>query len=360
MPNHANRLVIDARKLGDGGIGAYIESLVDGLVQAKVFEKIQLIVSKNTKQTRWLDDVELIEESAGKYSFAEYFLMPIRLRSVFANSVVHFPHYTVPFFLPKSAKVIVTIHDCIHLNSKNLAKRIIGKWMIGWAIKRADRVITVSSYSKEKIIKYFPNVQSEKIDVIPNSIPEGFKNSNIKPEYFLFVGNGKEHKGLDLLISNWSSGKLLIVGADFSEEQLEKINSNSSIVLVGKCSRNELIKLYSGARALIMPSLEEGFGIPVLEALSIGVPVIATPVPCFLEWFGDSPWYTNRFDTSSIRETISLMLANPELTEKKVKLGIELAANFSLVKFTKRTLASYEKVESSLLAKNENYIRKVA
>lgn len=349
MPNN---VVIDARKLGDGGIGVYIENLVDGLIQAKVFDKITLIISPNcnsTALTRWTSKVQLVEDSAKKYSFSEYFLMPLRLKSVFANSLVHFPHYTVPFFLPNTAKVVVTIHDCIHLRNSNILKRIVAKFLLQAAIKRADRIITVSNYSKRDILNNFA-VNAERIDVIANSISPELKVTapQANADYYLFVGNGREHKGLDLLLDSFENEKVLIVGSSFSDQQKQRIASMQSAILVGSCSNAELASLYAGAKALIMPSYEEGFGIPVLEALSFGVPVIATPVASLVEWFGDALWYSNHFDALSLKKALQALLSNPDLRQQKIKQGLELAARFSVENITASTLQSYKKVLPNL------------
>ena len=98
------RVVIDARKLGDGGIGVYIENLVDGLLYQQL-NKIFLITSFGQKiPSRWQakleqGKLEVVCDKAIKYSFSEYFIMPLRVRSIFQNSLLHFPHYTVPFFV---------------------------------------------------------------------------------------------------------------------------------------------------------------------------------------------------------------------------------------------------------------------
>jgi len=328
------RVVIDARKLCDGGIGVYTENTIKALVSSGLF-KVAVIASKQVLKQKSelfksLADIEIIESNFKKYSFAESFFMPLKLKKRLENSILHFPHYTVPYFLPQNSKVSCTIHDCIHLNSSNIFKRIFSRFSISHALKRSNLVFTVSNYSKNQIENNF-YLKNKKIEKISNYIQASLEGiSSEKKDYYLCISSDLKHKGLNLLLKAWkeqeSTSDLIILG---SKSNLKQDN----VILKKNCDENELRKLYQNAKALVIPSLEEGFCIPALEALKIGIPVVAFALPCLVENFSDSIWYADKFSSQSLTKAIRQMSNDHKNREKRVKLGKEIAERFNKSSF---------------------------
>lgn len=369
-----SRIVIDARKLGDGGIGVYTQNLITALYESNLFKIAILasdkVIKEKTKTIEAWQGIEVVVDNSKKYSFSESFILPIKHRKKLENSILHFPHYTVPFFLPKSSKVTCTIHDCIHLNSSSFLKRIASYFFISHALKRSELICTVSNYSKKQIYNNFcknVNFKNKKIENVSNYIEpslEGLSlenvsniNKNSETNYYLCISSDLKHKGLDLLIKAWQE----ITDPETKEQGIkEQDTSASELIVLGsknkakikgltfieKCSDEELKKLYKNAKALIIPSLEEGFGIPALEALGLGLPVVAFSLPSLVENFANSIWYADRFSYKSLADTIVLMSKESEKREEKIQLGMKISKNFSKSYFSNKITEVFKSISN--------------
>ncbi len=315
------RLVLDARKIEDGGIGTYIQNLICGLVQRPEIE-LSLIVRSAGAVSRFnlAPAVRLIEHAAASYSLEEMFLMARGVNWA-DYDLYHSPHYTLPYGI--KIPTVVTIHDLIHLQypEKNY-HRLIAKPLILSALKRGDRILTVSAATYRDLCALLGPASKlcRKIQVVPNAVDPFFTENPIERELsiqhvayrfglrgqFLLgvLSNAKPHKGItDLLqafarlreytrqIPSLKSSrelKLVLVGQGseglvFRDNLLEEAGAVPGVHLLGQVSRDDLLHLYSAARALVVPSLAEGFCLPVIEAQALGTPVIARPVPAVLE-----------------------------------------------------------------------------
>lgn len=322
LPSRRIRVLIDARKIGDGGIGVYIENLIRGLGQFESCSISAIVNPEKTSQNILHDSVKLIEDRAPLYSFDELWRMPQRI-NFSKYDVFHTPHYLLPFRIP--IPTIITVHDLIHLQCPERAfYPFIAKPLIHSSLRRASRIFTVSRSSCEAIKRLAPDVSS-KIRVIPNAIdPELVKEARpreficnrfgLRPNYLLAVfSNAKPHKGLSDLITafsnakealqglrlfdggeraHWSRGvcdlRLVLVGIGTEDLVgrpgiLSAIGNNKSIHVLGRVTKEELRSLYSNALALVVPSIQEGFCLPALEAKAVGTPVIARPVAAIRE-----------------------------------------------------------------------------
>lgn len=403
----AIEVVVDARKLGDSGIGVYLENLVSGLLELPQYrsgsfalillvEPRFLLLSQgrvtsggnddrltspgtNAAQNhnlcrlreKWSGRVRFVEESAGKYSFAEFLCLGLRQRKLLAGcQIFHCPHYTLPFFLP--IKTIVTVHDVIHYtHPQSVWHRWLGGLLIGAAVRRATRVLTVSEASARALKKYF-SVPESRLRVVPNSLRYGFVSESEPGSsagqqgqpYYLFVGSDKPHKGLGVLLDVWAdllcSGgsdrcrQLICVGKSYSEKLRNLVSDRGlagQISFVGEVSQTKLVDLYRGCAALVMPSFEEGFGLPALEAMVLGVPVIAFPVDSLAEICGEAGWFAKAFTAKSFGETISEFEANPDLVKVRREEGIKRASGFTTELFAKGIHSVYEEVLSETSGK---------
>lgn len=290
------RVLLDGRKLGDGGIGVYISNLISGLLKT---QQIDLTVLTTAERAKFLPaGVKTIIDKAKNYSIDELLLMPKRLK-LESYDLFHIPHFMLPYGL--NIPSVVTIHDTIHLSfPDNKLKAFISKRLIYSALRRANKVVTVSQASKESLIEIAPE-QSSKIEVIPNALNEYFKKpsltaAGINGPFILGVfSNTKKHKGLADLLTAFEAVsdqigdlQLVLVGAGLTNDNPDlhhfvDILSSPRVTILGEISESWLKSLYKSARFLVSASLAEGFGLPILEAKSQGTPIVARPVPAVLE-----------------------------------------------------------------------------
>jgi glycosyltransferase involved in cell wall biosynthesis len=363
------RLVIDARKLCDGGIGVYTRNLIDGLVALKstgeLVANISLLCYAPRPDTEleqliqsWLPNVEVVFETAGRYSLREYFLLPRTQKDLFARSdLYHCPHYTLPFGVPTAR--VVTIHDAIHVtHPQTFLHKLIGARLISSALRRASAILTVSQYSAEQLKRLFS--YKGEIFVTPNAAQPEIRNIAIKREkngFCLFVGNAKPHKGLDKVIRAWQIlehdsrlerlPNLVVVAPQVTPKQKAIIRDSSHMMLLSWCPTEELNRLYNSAQAVLMPSAEEGFGLPVLEALLCGTPVVSSPLESVKEYFGDSVWYSEDFSAESFAQAVGEMLLDEAQRAQKSEKGLTIAAAFGKEQFARATALCYQRAIDS-------------
>jgi len=382
------RILLDGRKLGDGGIGIYIQNLIDGLLleRARGFPlEITLIVSESKDPVSqnilnsWKGKLKVVKDGAKKYSSDEYFMMPRRLRSVIAESdVYHSPHYTLPGqfkksrllpFVRKSIPSVVTVHDAIHLMApENLSQKFFGGLLIKSAVRRANHVITVSGASLSRLSRLFPGVA---ISVVPNALAKGIglkslaevqrvvKKFDLIQPYVIFVGSDRPHKGYFEMIEalfklEEHKPMVVIVGERFSDSAKQFATSKlgaKRVRFVGSIESADLAALYNGARAVMVPSRIEGFGLVALEALAAGAPLVCSPEASLREVAGNCAWYADSFSAADFSIAMQSCFDERELAEEKATLGIEQAKEFSCEKVAAGHIQVYLSVLSANRAK---------
>jgi len=267
------RIGIDARKIGDFGIGTYIRNLLRELValgdEYVAFAPADAVLPPG---------VEHVVVDAPHYSIRELIAVG-RAADRARLDLFHAPHYVVPF---TRVPLVVTVHDLIHLRHPNPLARLYARRMIGRAVRKARRVLTVSETVKREIEEAFG---AKKVIVAPNGVDHLPTANGQQPtaNYFLYVGNDKPHKNVDLAVDAAAriGATLVLAGAPF-----ERFRGRAR--LAGFVSDAELAALYRGAIALVMPSREEGFGLPALEAMRCGTAVITSTAPALVEVTGDA------------------------------------------------------------------------
>lgn len=237
--------------------------------------------------------------------------------------------------------------------SKRLSKRSIE------VMKKARKIIAISQSTKKDILKFLPNIPAQKIKVIPLAINDIFiKDRSIKKKNtILFVGTVEPRKNLKNLIIAYkklpveikNKYKLLIVGANgwnnsnIYQEAQEEVGRNR-IVFKNHVSNRELVKLYNQAKIFIYPSVYEGFGLPVLEAMSCGTPVITSCTSSLPEVAGQAAIYIDPNSVQDITNNIQKLLGDEKLQEKLSIMGIKQAQKFSWKKCAQETLNVYKEV----------------
>ena len=248
-------------------------------------------------------------------------------------------------------KTIVTIHDLIYLRYPNLFSSVdlkIYDKKFRSACKRADKIIAVSKQTKKDIINYF-SIDEQKIEVIYQGCNKAFKKSDydnyeliknkfgLFDEYLLYVGSIEERKNLLTLLEalkDIPKKKLIIIGDgnNYKKKCVSFINNNnlkSRTLILSGLKIEEMATIYKHAEMLIYPSIFEGFGIPILEALYSKIPVITSKGGCFSEAGGPDSIYINPLSKKEILEAIKKIEGTPNLKEKMIENGLKYAENFS-------------------------------
>ena len=316
------RIGIDARKISDYGIGTYIRGLLGALAATGEDE----IVAFAPAGTTLPDGVAHIAVDAPHYSLREMIAVG-RAAGRAHLDLFHAPHYVVPF---TSVPVIVTIHDLIHLTQppSNPLAPFYARVMLGRAVRKARRVLTVSEASKRAIVETLL-VAPNDVVVTPNGIDDRFferaaGSEQRAADYFLFVGNDKPHKNLS-------------VARDASERAHVRLVVAGSSNFV---SDDELVALYRGAIALVMPSAEEGFGLPAAEAMACGTPVITSRAAALVEVTGDAALHVDA-EPRALASAMQRVLDDEELRDAMSNRGRERARTMTWTRCAELTRAAY-------------------
>ncbi len=280
--------------------------------------------------------------------------------------VVHITaNYTAPFKLAKP-KLVFTIHDLTPFKAPDTLPKKLGstpKWVIRHAVSKADVIITPTETVKHEILEYFPAVAQEDIITCHHGIePMNGKYQAVRRknsgQYFLFVGTLEKRKNVSSLISAFArlakrrknTGlKLLLVGKPgFGFDEIEKTmhteNVSDSVSITGYVEEPELAELYASATALVMPSLYEGFGIPLIEAMAFGTAVIASDIPVFREVAENAAlYYGNPTDVEGLTNALEQILDNETLRTRLIQAGKRRVTDFTLHQMAKNHIAAYTK-----------------
>ena len=310
------RVAIDIRKLRDYGIGTYVRNIVTQIAQLDTENEYVLISRPDDLEfTRSLGpNIRGVLCTAGNYSMREQFAIPSIVRRERAD-VFHAPHYVVPPLLPCPS--VVTIHDCIHLMfPQYLPSRLAytyARTFMWTATHRSAHVLTVSEASKRDILRFY-RIPPEKITVIYNAIDERFNHlpaaediARVKERFqlhdpfVLYVGNIRPHKNIERLIEAFAlvrtgplaNTKLLIIGDEISKyptlrRAVHRGKLHKHVRFLGFVGGDTLAALYRLATVFAFPSLYEGFGLPPLEAMASGTPVVTSNVSSLPEVVGDA------------------------------------------------------------------------
>lgn len=356
-----NKIIgIDARMIEMSGIGTYIQHLMG----QKIYDYALGVESEIRKYD---NDVKIIHFTAPIYGIKEQLKFPKKEIHKAGIDIIHFPHYNVPIFY--KGDYVVTIHDLTHIILPNfLGNRIkyyYARTLMKNAIKRAKHIFTVSKNSKKDIIKYF-GTDNNKISITYNAIDKEFcvkKKEEINYLYekfeipinkkvILYVGNLKPHKNLVRLLKafaklNHNDVVLLLVGKAFKSiqlnEQEKKLGIKEFVIHTGMVDKNELIGLYNLADIFVFPSLYEGFGIPPLEAMACGTPVVAANNSSIPEVVGNAAILFDATKSEAIKKSIEFVLSNDRVRKKLIENGFQRIIKFSWDDTIAKTLKSIKK-----------------
>jgi len=359
-------IVIDARMINHSGIGTYLRSVLDALTSEF---NLTLLGNKNLfKPFPRFEDLKIITCKSKIYSIAEQLELP---RKIPRCDLFLSPHYNIPLLPIKAKQRIVIIHDVYHLAYlKDLLvhQKVYAKLMINSAVRLSGQVITVSAFSKSEIVKY-TGISEQRIHIIyfgmdisenEKSIDE--KSTNfvkqkylLPDKYFLYVGNIKPHKNLKNLlfafktvVSNFPDIKLVIVGKidgliTKDNESMNLIENDETlqktVLFTNFVESSELKSIYNLSLGLIFPSFYEGSGLPPVEAMTYGCPVIASSSASIPEVCGDAALYFDPNNVNELADKIELIINNKILRLELIKKGKENIRRFSRETFKQKLIS---------------------
>lgn len=351
------RIGIDARLWNQTGVGRYIRNLVENLQEIDKKNDYVLFARKQDNVRVKNSNFRIIYTEIKWHSIAEQ----LKLSRVLYKEkldLVHFPYYSVPVFYNKP--FVVTLHDLIPLHFQTgkastlpfpfyKFKFFAYSFVVSQAAKKAKKIISPSNATKKDIVNYL-KVPSSKVEVIYEGVDENLKNkeSSGKENIILYVGNAYPHKNLETLllaIKNIPDMKLTLVGKEdyFYKRLKTKVNKmglENQVFFYGFAKEKELSMLYKKAKALVIPSFIEGFGLPALEAMANNCLVIASDIPVLHEVCEDAAVYFDPNNPNDLNEKLKDLDSNK--FQGKIGKGLVRVGQFSWKKTAQQTLKLYE------------------
>ena len=355
---------IDARILINKrtGVGRYTYQLIKAL--SEMDEGNRYIIFHNS-------DLDL---SFGKENFSNYHF-PVPLYDFYKEQLwltyhvdklgldlLHAPMHYPP--LVRRCRTVYTIHD---LNPDNFPEMFQDKSMVGYfgkwrrlVSRWTDRIITPSHHAKGTVVEEM-GVSENKVDVTHLGCDDISRGDSPPPflngfDYILYVGHQQRWKNIERLIRVYASlvaegkttEKLVMAGEKgwfyFDLEDLvRRLKVEDKIIFTGYISDEELAYLYRKARLFVFPSLMEGFGLPVLEAMSYGAPVVSSKATSLAEVVGEAGLLFDPTDEGEMKEKVHHALRDEDLRKELVKKGLERSKGFTWKKTAKATIAVYER-----------------
>jgi glycosyltransferase involved in cell wall biosynthesis len=359
------KLTIDARWLV-GGIGTYTRHLLEGLGKNGNGFEVHAITREQDRVevSQWCPRVTVVNTPI--YTAREQWAIP---RAAKGCDLLHVPHYNAP--LLERSPLVITIHDIIHITDPDYRASwkswAYARPMLTLAARKAECIITDSEYSKAQIVERL-GVPSSKVRAIycgvngefmPMDRGEAFKVVSaalgIHEPYLLYVGNLKRHKNISSLLKAFAllrerrdiPQRLLILGDDAQGKgelagECARLGITARTDFVPYAERELLPKVYAAADMLVMPSRCEGFGLPVLEAMACGSPVVCSRAASLPEVGGEAVMYFDPRSPEDLANAIELVLGWQELRESMRTKGLMRAARFTWQESIEKHIAVYE------------------
>lgn len=343
------------------GVHVYTKNLILALLKIDKKNTYSFIHEKENIFFKNLNHFIIPKKKIPGYgTYRKFHLIPALIKKLQPDIAFETAHIG-PFCIPKNTKKAVMIHDLTPILFPELhIKRsaIIHKIFIKNILKNADLIITASQNTKKDILKY--SRTKAEIAVIPLGINNHKKFKALKPienkPYLLYFGTIEPRKNLKALIEAFEElknkhkipHKLILAGEIGwkAKKILQKIRKNKDITLTGYLSEEEKSVLYKNADIFIYPSIYEGFGLPPLEAMSHGIPVICSNNSSLKEIFSKNALLFTTKNPEELKKQILKLLKNKPLYKNLSTFGKIFAKNFTWEKTAEKTLKAFEKIFS--------------
>lgn len=359
------KLVIDARQSGET-TGRYIDKLIEYL--HKLNPPYEITVITKTHREQYIKNIaprfNVVTTDFKEFTFDEQIALKKQIETLNPD-LVHFGMVQQP--IRYKGKVVTTMHDLTTLRFLNPAKNtaiLKAKQVVYGRVnkavaKKSLAIFTPSNYVKEDVVSY-THIKPDKITVTYESAdkiqdsPEVIAALKDK-QYIMYVGKPFPHKNLDRLIEAFNIIKttspnlvLALVGKkDINYSNVEKRAKSRGIrnlVFTDFVTEGQLRWLYENCQAYVFPSLSEGFGLPGLEAMIEGAPVVSSNYTCLPEIYGEAAEYFDPMNIEDIASAIKRVIDNETLRKKLIAAGYEQASKYSWERMTKQTLDVYKTV----------------
>lgn len=375
------RIVIDGRYIKDGfpGIGRYTYSLVSALGKLETGDEFFILINPRQKNRRF--DLDLIENKQNIHLVPchvprslplEMLFLPLVIQKL-RPAVYHSPFYLRPYAI--ACPCVTSLYDLTPLQYGNGLKRIFSRlvfWVGANMVCRSSAAIVTPSVSSGQSIREFCDRLGNRLYTIPLAADPHFKRQpdavisktrkhlNLSGPYVLHVGSHSPHKNIEALILTWRYLKssihhrkvphqLVLAGYNSSNSSriralVMKSGIEDSVNLIGEVEEKELAPLYCGADLFVFPSKIEGFGLPVLEAMACGTPVICSNADSLREIADGAAWIIDPDHPDSFAEAIVQLLCSPSLRKTYISKGLRRSAQFTWEATAKATHRVYQKV----------------
>ena len=359
-------IAIDARMLEHSGIGTYLRNLLARLAATEneyVFE----VICRRREVLGGLPSARFrfVPAQSPIYSLREQWEIARLARHA---QLLHSPHYNAPLLL--RGKLVVTIHDLIHLTDpsfrRTFAAQFYARPMFHLVARRADYIIANSEFTKQQIVERLA-VSPSKVSVAYLGVSERFRPRDhneaflraaslmgVSRPYILFVGNLKPHKNLKTLLRAFAQTcahsdfdlQLAILGDDRKWKpglvsESTSLGLAERVIFGSHVPYDDLPWVYAAAEILVMPSLIEGFGLPVLEAMACGTPVVCSRAASLPEVAGDAAEYFEPTSVDDLAMAIERVLRSSQFQVTLRSKGLERARLFSWEEFANRHCEVY-------------------
>ncbi|WP_219921476.1 glycosyltransferase family 1 protein [Rufibacter sp. XAAS-G3-1] len=366
-------LVIDARMVHASGIGVYLRQLIPFL--AEHFTISLLGKEEELQEAAMGSSGKIIPVNAPIYSLQEQVAL---FTEIPVCDIFWSPHYNIPLLPVKALKRVVTIHDTYHRAYQHtlpLAQKAYAAVLLNAAVLRSDKVVTVSAFSKKEI-KTYTKCPEQKLHVIHNGVnpalfsayfpenaPETLRSHlpELPKKFILYVGNVKPHKNLITLLKAYAQLPLalkaqygiVIVGKQEGfitpdQEVFQFLQQEPSLQnrvhFTGLVPDELLPFLYKCASLFVFPSFYEGFGLPPLEAMACGCPVLVSSAASIPEVCGDAALYFNPLDVNELAQQMEKVLNDETLRQALIKKGVRRSSLFSWQESGNRHLALFQEL----------------
>ncbi len=368
------KIAIDARMIRPGsmhGIARYVFQLLKGLVSMDHRHTYYVLVNRDSplEAIEWPDHIELVKLNSQWISLREQKEIPTFLRKVKAD-LFHAPSFVAPMFVP--CKMIMTIHDLNHMvlpQFYTLIHQFYYQIIVRASIQRSQYILTVSNFSKKEIVRTL-GLDASKIFVTYNGVSSRYRPIldveyiryvrdiyGLPEKFILCVSNNKPHKNVQQLVraycySDISVPLVLACPVDRSLIYIAENYGKKHLLYFSKfVEERHLPAFYSMTELFVYPSTYEGFGLPPLEALSCGTPVVVARSSSLPEVVGPHAIFANPYDFKAIAEALELGIKDQNLRRRLRRDGLNHAKKFCWNKMTEQTLEVYERCQKRVASR---------
>jgi glycosyltransferase involved in cell wall biosynthesis len=358
-----SKVVIDARESGSS-TGRYIDKVLENLSQLEPNLDVAVLTKSHRVDAikKLTPNFTVIESPYKEFTFGEQLGLRKQLAAQAAD-LVHFGMVQQPLLF--RGKAVTTIHDLTTLRFINPVKnpivfgfkQLVYKYVVKRAARRSKFIITGSEFTRQDIAEY-SGVSKDKIivaylaaDPIPD--PAELVDGLASEQFIMYVGRPMPHKNLERLIESFvllkaqhPNLKLVLAGKkDANYRRIEagvKKRGLDNVIFTDFVSEGQLRWLYENCAAYIFPSLSEGFGLPGLEAMIHGAPVVSSNATCLPEIYGDAAHYFDPHNIQAMTDAINEVLTDKTLRETLIRAGMKQVAKYSWQQTAEKTLSVYK------------------